>query len=173
MLLDGPDFIADGQEHTASFLLSELSWSGESAFFVVALNVTATDNEGAGCFVDDFTVTNASGWKDVGGAITGTAGKPALVGSGLLAPGSSNTLALGNAKPSAAALLVFGLFPLGAPFKGGTMVPMPQHLWPLPTGPGGSATTPQLLQLHFQVWIPDPLTSFGWAASNGPRGNTF
>jgi hypothetical protein len=74
-------------------------------------------------------------WTDLGFALPGSNGTPALSGLGPLTSGSSNQLDLVSAKPSATATLIFGLSQLGAPFKGGVLVPNPQLFIPLPTSP--------------------------------------
>jgi len=119
-------------------------------------------------------------WTDLGGALAGTAGLPALAGSGTLAAGSSGALALSSARPSAPATLLVGLAKLEAPFKGGTMVPSPQLLIFLPTNASGGLdlhfTTPAGLPpgtlLVFQFWVGDPVAVAGFAASNGLSGTT-
>src|SRR5262245_60580039 len=77
-------------------------------------------------------------WTDLGQSLAGGSGAPLLTGSGSLAGGTTATLLLTNAKPSAPALLVVGLSPLNAPFKGGVMVPALTLTLNLITGAGGS-----------------------------------
>ena len=65
---------------------------------------------------------------------------PALVGTGTLFPGDTMTLSLTNALENSTTNLVVGLFQLGAPFKGGTLVPYPNILLlGLPTDSAGSS----------------------------------
>jgi len=120
-------------------------------------------------------------WSDLGGGLAGSAAAPLVAGSGPLTPGSGNSLHLTGALPSSPATLVFGLAPLGAPFKGGTLVPMPWLLVSLATNGSGAlslpftwpAGAPALAALYFQFWITDPGAPAGLAASNGLEGVSF
>ena len=119
-------------------------------------------------------------WTDLGQSLAGTAGAPLLSGSGSLAGGTQATLALSGARPGAPAVLVAGLSALGAPFKGGVMVPALDVLvnattsgtgaialsaaWP-PALPGGAG-------VWFQWWIVDAAGPAGLAASNALLGTT-
>jgi hypothetical protein len=115
-------------------------------------------------------------WADLQQGLAGAAGVPELSGEGTLAAGSPVTLTLAEAAPSAVTFLVVGASLLGAPFKGGTMVPNPDLLvGPLSTDAAGAlplaATWPSGLPsgatLFFQDWIPDAGAPHGFAASNG------
>jgi hypothetical protein len=120
-------------------------------------------------------------WTDLGAGLSGSAGVPLLAGNGPLTGGSTNSLDLSGALAGASCTLVVGLAQLGAPFKGGTMVPAPFLLvvglaadgagelglpfaWP--------AGVPSGLALYFQHWIADPAGPLGFAASNGLRAVT-
>ena len=78
------------------------------------------------------------------------------------------------------ATMVVGFVELLAPFKGGTLVPVPQAYLSLTTTSAGTASVPFLLPgsvpaglpLCFQVWIADPMASQGWSASNALQGVT-
>jgi trimeric autotransporter adhesin len=117
-------------------------------------------------------------WADLGSGLAGLGGVPLLVGSGALSAGSSNQLDLTLARPSSPATLVFGFALLAAPFKGGTLVPMPLLLLPLTTTAAGSVslpfswppTLPRLTPLLFQCWVVDPAAPAGLSASNGLLG---
>jgi hypothetical protein len=117
-------------------------------------------------------------WFNLGHAKAGSAGAPLLTGSGLLSAGSANQIALTQAKPSSPASLVFGLSAINAPFKGGTMVPHPLLLVPLPTNAAGAATLPFVwpagvpagLAIYFQFWVTDAGATQGLSASNGLKG---
>ena len=133
----------------------------------------STPNAGAGyLFALDLP------WTDLGFALPGSNGTPALSGLGPLTAGSLNQIDLVGAKPSATATLIFGLSQLGAPFKGGVLVPNPQLFIPLPTSPAGTlklpfnwpSGVPAGLPLYFQFWIADPGAGSGFAASNGLKG---
>ncbi len=119
-------------------------------------------------------------WADLGGAIAGTSGVPALGGAGSLTSGSADTLTLTSARPSSAVTLLFGVSKLGAPFKGGTLVPDPFLLLALTSDAQGHVSLPFTLpaglppgtSLYFQAWLPDPAAVKGLAASNGLAGTT-
>jgi hypothetical protein len=114
-------------------------------------------------------------WTDLGFAKAGTNGVPHLAGSGPLTAGTANALLLTDAAPSTPATLVLGFSMLGAPFRDGTLVPLPQFLVPLATDAAGSATlpfawpagVPSGTVLYLQDWIQDAGASYGLSASNG------
>lgn len=118
------------------------------------------------------------GWNDLGLGKPGVSGTPLLTGSGLVAPGSANTLALTLANPNASAWLVIGFYANNTPFLGGVLVPEPILLSVATTDAGGSVLTPlgiptflpSGLAILFQQWIQDPTATFGFSASNGLRG---
>jgi hypothetical protein len=120
-------------------------------------------------------------WTDLGGALAGVSGDPALSATGSLCPGEPATLLLENAVPGGSTHLVLGFSALGAPFKGGLMVPQPDvvvlglpldgagsHQLDL-TWPGG---VPRDITFWFQHWIPDAAGPAGFSASNGLSGTT-
>ncbi len=118
-------------------------------------------------------------WTDLGNALVGANGNPVLVGTGSLVGDTQLTLALGDAAASAAATLVVGFDTLGAPFKGGILVPSPDIvLSGFVTTPGGAlsltANWPSGLvdgtDFTFQWWISDAVGPKGFAASNAVRG---
>ncbi|MGQ0552615.1 MAG: hypothetical protein ACT4PU_05295 [Planctomycetota bacterium] len=118
-------------------------------------------------------------WFDLGQGLAGAGGTPNLVADGTLQAGSLVEISLDSAAPNAASVLVAGFGLLGAPFKGGTMVPNPDLMIPgiLTTGLGTlglSATwpagVPSGFPIYLQFWIPDAGGPFGFAASNGLLG---
>jgi hypothetical protein len=119
-------------------------------------------------------------WVDLGHALAGTTGSPALAGSGTLAAGSACALALSGARPSSAVTLVVGTSVLGAPFKGGQLVPAPLGLVALASDASGAASLPFVMPpglpagttLVLQAWVSDPLAVHGLSASNGLSGTT-
>jgi hydroxyacylglutathione hydrolase len=119
-------------------------------------------------------------WSDLGQSLAGTTGAPLLAGSGSLAGGTLATLSLSNAQPVAPAVLVAGLSALGAPFKGGVMVPALDVLVNGTTSGAGaialSATWPPALPggtgIWFQWWIVDGAGPAGLAASNALLATT-
>jgi CotH kinase protein len=119
-------------------------------------------------------------WSDLGLGLAGVSGVPQLVGMGTLIGGDPVSLSLSNANPDSSATLVIGLSLLGAPFKGGTLVPMPDALLGLFTsGTGGfliagtwPAGVPAGLTFWVQCWIADDAGPKGFSASNGLSGTT-
>jgi hypothetical protein len=119
-------------------------------------------------------------WFDLGHALSGTGGEPLLQGAGTLAGGEPMSLSLSGALPGGTAFLVIGFAALQAPLKGGVLVPSPDIVLPLTIDAFGElvlsapwpAGLPGDLAIHFQHWIPDPVSLKGFAASNGVRGVT-
>lgn len=120
-------------------------------------------------------------WTNLGFALAGSAGLPALAGTGALAGGDPVSLDLSSARPSAPVALIIGFSQLNAPFKGGTLVPANNLLIAgLLTSPGGTLSLPSTwpvglpsgLSFYFQEWITDPAGPKGFAASNGLRATT-
>lgn len=112
----------------------------------------------------------------IGGDLAGTGGLvPALTGDGALLACDPWSLELSAALPGTTAWLVLGLSPLGVPLKGGVLVPSPDILTPVPTGPAGIIALsgswpdglPAGLQAWLQWWVVDPGGPVGFAASNG------
>ncbi len=120
-------------------------------------------------------------WCDLGHALAGTGGAPALVGSGTLQPHSACALDLSNGKPSAAAVLFASLVGNPLPFKGGTLVPTPVALaLNMATSPSGTihlpfawpAGVPSGTELYIQIGIQDAGGPAGVALSNAVQGTT-
>ena len=119
-------------------------------------------------------------WSDLGSGLVGMSGIPTLSGTGDLLASSPITLALANAKPFSFAPLVVGVSSITAPFKGGTMVPKPDVVFPLFTDFFGGtvfgglwpAGVPSGFATYFQWWIQDPAGPKGFAASNALAGTT-
>lgn len=128
-----------------------------------------------------FAVDGLDTWTDLGSGLAGAGGVPAFTGTGTLVAGQPVTLALSNAAPSALAMLFTSFASTPAPFKGGTLVPLPVALMlPLATGPGGAlnlgvpawpAGVPSGLSLYFQYAIQDAGGAFGVALSNALQGD--
>jgi hypothetical protein len=115
-------------------------------------------------------------FSDLGSALAGSEGDPALSGIGTLAGGTPLSLRVTGAKPFAPARLIVGTQLLQLPFKGGVLVPLPTLvLPPLPTNALGQlvlSTTwppalPSGLSLYAQAWITDAAGPAGFAATNG------
>ncbi len=100
-------------------------------------------------------------WSSLGNALAGTNGFPALSGSGALAAGSTLTLSLVNALPSAPGLHVVGVVRWDLPLFGGVLVPTPDVLVPFATDAQGAASLAKLLAntpavpLYVQSWVVD------------------
>lgn len=117
-------------------------------------------------------------WEELGGGLAGTAGEPELIGTGSMLPGAPTRLSLTQAAPQAPAALVLGASQLGAPFKGGLMVPSLDALFAaLSTDALGQLTlnaawptnVPSGTTTYAQVWITDAAGPVGFAASNAVR----
>ncbi len=123
---------------------------------------------------------HAAGWIDLGTALAGTHGEPALTGQGTLLAGDPVTLSLSGALENAAAFVVIGFTPLLVPFKGGVLVPdigPPGFVLSVVTdGAGGLVLEspwptglPAGLEVIYQVWVQDPAGPQGFAASAGVK----
>lgn len=122
---------------------------------------------------------NGAAWANLGGALAGTLGAPALVGEGALVAGTPVTLTIEGALGNAPATFAIGTSELGVPFKGGTMVPDPM-LWiaGLSVAPDGTlaigttwpAGVPAGTEIYVQAWIVDAGGPKGFAATNGLVG---
>lgn len=118
----------------------------------------------------------ASPWVDLGFGLAGVSGVPTLIGTGSLQAGTTATLLLADAAPTAPAALIIGATPSFVPFLGGVLVPSPNLvLVGLLTDATGALTLagtwppaiPTGTTIYFQMWIQDAAAVFGTAASNG------
>lgn len=118
-------------------------------------------------------------WVQLGGALAGAAGEPALTGDGELSVGLPMSITVASALPGAPLTLVVGFSQLGLPFKGGTLVPSVDLLVSgLATGPSGTLTlgaswpagVPAGFTFLVQGWLVDPAGPQGLAATNGLSG---
>jgi hypothetical protein len=114
-------------------------------------------------------------WRDLGNALAGASGTPALTGTGIVQPGQLVGLSLTDAAPSAPAALFLGFSPAYVPFKGGVLVPSPDLIITgLSTSPTGSlllnSTLPPNTPVGFaflaQFWVVDAGGPAGFSASN-------
>jgi len=111
---------------------------------------------------------------DLGGALAGGAGTPQLSAAGTLVAGTPLALTLSDTMPVSTAWRVAGTSRIDAPFKGGTLIPVPDVLVPFVTETDGTtiqslawpAGVPTGLQLVLQDWIADEAGPQGFAASN-------
>jgi hypothetical protein len=129
-----------------------------------------------GVVMDDVLIRHHDSWSDLGNALAGTPGEPALDGRGPLLADTFVALDLVNALPSAAAVLVAGFSAVNVPFKSGILVPSPDALFAgLLTDASGeislASTWPAGIPLgattYFQYWISDPGAIVFFSASNG------
>jgi hypothetical protein len=113
-------------------------------------------------------------WFDLGFALPGSNGTPALEASGPLTGGSVLAIDLEQAHPLAHAYLVVGFSTLYAPYKGGVLVPAFDLLVQMPTDDLGEIHVnthwphgaPAGVPLVLQFWIDDPEAPQGRAGSN-------
>jgi len=118
---------------------------------------------------------NADGPVSVlGEGLAGAAGVPALAAISSFAPGAPLSLRLQQAVPSAPATLLASVAFLGAPLKGGILVPDVDVIVVLVTDPQGRAivdtTWPDVpVPVYLQAWIADGAGPKGFAASRGLR----
>jgi len=125
--------------------------------------------------------TSEQTWNDVGCALAGTNGPPLLSGEGNLAGGTSESLELSAAAPSALAALFVTTQSQPVPFKGGTLKAFP-FVAPLifTTGLDGSTSFPFVMPLGVpggvvvtaQIAVSDVGAIAGVALSNGLQGTT-
>jgi hypothetical protein len=121
-------------------------------------------------------------WSDLGAALAGTSGDPVLVGTGTLADGSSNAIALAYASRGAMCALFVSMSSTPSSFKGGLLIPLPAIIGPLlmDTDVHGALSLPFTLppglspgtELFFQFAILDPVAIEGVALSNAVKAST-
>jgi len=131
--------------------------------------------------MDTLVVDLAIGtWTDLGQGLGGAAPAPVLALVGLQLAGEVVTLEATGGPPSSTGFLVLGLSVLGAPFKGGTLVPSPDLVVPVPLDPSGDvalhlpwpASAPSGAVTVWQLWAPDASAPAGFVASNAVQGTT-
>jgi hypothetical protein len=120
-------------------------------------------------------------WTDLASGLPGVSGVPSLDGTGALLPGTTASLELAAASPSAPALLFASLASTPVPFKGGWLVPvptlvtvalvtLPDGTLPLPfTWPTG---LPSGTSLWFQYAVSDAAAAAKVALSNALMATT-
>lgn len=124
--------------------------------------------------VEDYPIPYASDvWNDMGPGKEGSLGVPRLVGTGPLTPGSPITLQATGGPTLASSLLLIGIAPVLAPYKGGFLGPIPIRLLPLPLDGSGGFVFPSVwpvvppgVPLWWQLWIADPGASLGLSCTN-------
>ena len=127
-----------------------------------------------------FTQSGESPWTDLGSGLAGVLGVPTLTGTGTLTASSAGALTLANGKPTAICALFVSITSTPAPFKCGTLVPVPVaiQLTLVTNGAGGLplawGSWPSGLSgatLYFQYAIADGAAVCGTALSNALRGD--
>ena len=131
---------------------------------------------GYGGGVSDLIDIYRDTWFDLGLGLAGDGDvTPQLAGNGNLVAGTPAVLTLSDALPGSQAWLFLGLSQIDVPFRGGTLVPSTDFLFPaLPINGSGElvigANWPPLpsgTAVYFQYWVVDPAGPFGASASNG------
>jgi hypothetical protein len=119
-------------------------------------------------------------WTDLGSGLTGATGIPALEGSGTLVAGSSGSLLLSIAAPSAPAILFISFASTPASFGCGTLLPAPMASQvSLLTDGSGAISTPWAswpsglsgASVYFQYAIQDAAAPCGVALSNALKAD--
>ena len=154
--------------------------AGAAYLFVTAGDHYFTDNtDPDGDYGVELTVVGC--WTNLGSGLAGSNGMPVLAGIGTLIGGQPASLELTNANTNASAALILGFDLLGAPFKGGLIVPCVDVLITgLPTGPSGALSIPTTwpvgvpsgVSVYLQMWMLDPSSPHGASASNGLAATT-
>src|SRR5262249_52841877 len=105
-------------------------------------------------------------------------GTPEMKASGSLAAGAATQINLSHFGPYVLVFVVYGLDTIDAPFKGGTLVPLPQQMVPVQVADNGAKNVtfamppgvPTGTVFYFHAWTHDwPGT---WAASNAMQAVT-
>ncbi len=147
------------------------SWEGTCSGFLCSDPHFATDGR---------AIRLPDGWTNHGGSVAGDAGRPLLWGDGDLSPNSPITLTVSQGPTSTLSLMIIGFDLLDAPFKGGSLIPMPNLLFPMPLDSNGElqldalwpTDLPSDADIYWQFWIPDPTAPNGKAATNGLQTTT-
>jgi len=150
--------------------------AGQGQFGAALALGADSDSDGRPELLVGAPISGASGRAQVFDGLE-SAGPPLLAGSGPLQSGSGLQLQLTQLPPQQLAWLVAGAAEAAQPFKGGTLVPLPQLVLPLPVGGSGTLLlnaawpdfTPPWTSLWLQAWVPYPAGPQGWIASNALR----
>jgi hypothetical protein len=127
-----------------------------------------------------FTQGGDGPWTDLGSGLAGVVGVPTLTGTGTLNAGSPGALTLANSASSAVCALFVSIASAPAPFKCGTLVPVPVaiQLTLVTNGSGGLplawGSWPSGLSgasLYFQYAIADVAAVCGTSLSNAIKGD--
>jgi hypothetical protein len=158
--------------------VDDIGWKNVPAMFgAVGVTSFTVRADVDGNRIDAMRYTTS--WTNAGNALAGTYGEPTLTGTGWLTVGTPVTMTANGMLENQLAALVMGFSILGAPFKGGVMVPSIDLLISgLSSGPlgvlqlGGTwpAGVPSGFTFFQQVWVVDPAGPQGFAATNAVRG---
>ena len=157
--------------------------AGQAADIVGILNQQQADwsLSTLGLGTMDNNLPPVASFTSLGGGLAGLTGVPVFSAVGSLVGGTKVKLSLTNARPFSLSTLVTGFSLLGAPFKGGIMVPDPDFLLAgLSTGAAGSVQLtgtwpvgiPSGTNTWYQHWIVDAAGPKGFAASNALRATS-
>ena len=113
-------------------------------------------------------------WTNLGADLAGAGGSPRLLASGPLSAGATVQILLKDALANSTAQMIIGVANVSLPFFGGTLVPSPNLVIPLPTGPEGEiaigttypAGVVAGVPIYLQCWVIDPSGPLGLTASN-------
>jgi hypothetical protein len=175
------DVLADGQVFISGYTTS--------SDFPVTTDSFDPVFDGAPSWISDGFVVSldlglsapaSSDWINLGHALAGAHGEPALSAIGSLSPQDSGALHLSNGLPSARGRLLFGTDIGYTVLKGGVLVPNPivaqlffftdvngEIVFPA----SNSGSLPSGLSFVVQVWIEDDTGPFKWTASNALQGS--
>ena len=146
----------------------------------VGFEATATANMAEIAVARYLGDAGRSPFVDLGSGLAGSAGIPSLTGAGSLVAGTPGSLTLSAAAPSAAALLFVSASSTPAPFKCGTLVPVPVLAqFFLPTNAAGTVALSWTAfpgglsgsSLFLQFAIQDAAATCGTALSNALRAD--
>jgi len=175
-VFDGATFsdahLLEGLESLAGFGFGDVVQTGPCQMIAAGQKIVAGDAHSL------VARLGPPAWTDLGAAKPGAGGAPEQLAAGALVAQATSMVALTGAAPSSLAVLCVGLDAVDLPFKGGTLVPAPTIVLPLPTGTTGAAGLPftwpagipQHTAVYFQFWIQDAAASHGFSASNALRG---
>ncbi len=121
-------------------------------------------------------------WVPLAAGSPGASGVPWIDVAGTLFPGELVRVTVNGARPFAPSFLVVGASLLGAPFKGGVLVPQPDLILDAQATDGdGTASViapwppglPPLFTAAFQYWIVDDTGSAGFTSTQGLLGTVL
>jgi len=134
-------------------------------------------NTGVGAVPIDMGAYEVSNWSYLGYGLEGTNGVPWLEGGGDWFPGEQLSVKITNVRPSTLGAMVLGSTVQATPFKGGTLVPLPEMAMIYRTTVLGEISLSDTLPLFaapglvaLQFWIIDPNAPLGVSATAAYAG---